>query len=293
MEVKLKYRIDKLLKQVDVAGSKAASEHDALSFKPNVANLAATAAADADDDDAENDEDDEDEFSINPMDPAGRSKAGAATAIYRPPRISATPYQDGATTSRRAAKLAATASRSRLLRELEDELGDAPESRSATLTDASARTEEIDAHFAERARYEEDNFLRVNYTKQDKKLRKQRDRVANMGDEMRGLMADFEDEEAKPAKPRGPPGAKKRVRNDDAAESGRNHVDEMLGFLENKRAKRKKTALYDGGGNDDGPLTDGSGALSAEFQKARKSAGKKLRGEANKDMRRAQRAQFE
>ncbi|ORZ40056.1 hypothetical protein BCR44DRAFT_48945 [Catenaria anguillulae PL171] len=271
MESKLKYRIDKLLKMGEAPSAAAG----ALSLKPNL--------TDFDQGDA-NEEEDEDSDAEYDSDSNKRSSHNQKDGgVYRPPKLAPVHYESsapgGSAAARRAARLAATASRSRLMRDLEDELGDAPEARSSTLADASLATEEIDAHFAERQRYEEDNFLRMNLTRADKKMAKQRGRVANMSDEVKELMADFASEEEHDRRP---------SRRDEARGVGRkgtakNNVDDMLEFLETKRAKRKRPSDRGEGVE----LLDGVEVDGTKFGKDKKAAKRKLRKAAARDTKRA------
>ncbi|KAI9168568.1 hypothetical protein H9P43_007941 [Blastocladiella emersonii ATCC 22665] len=271
MESKLKYRIDKLLKLAETGEQK-----DALSFKPNLADFDADAAADEmDGGDSEDEE----------------RTAAAKAGVYRPPKLAPVRYEEGGAAARQRVnqRAVAAASRSRLMRDLEEEFGDAPEVRTAGLVE-SAATEQIDAHFAERTAFEEDNFLRLNLTRKDKKLAKQRERVS-MGDEVRELMADFADsdeEERRPARKTHPgQRAERRERGDDS----RNHVDEMIGFLESKRAatnKRKRTARDE----DDGSvqLIDGHRGNKDDYARVKAKASKNLQRAVSRDKKRARKA---
>ncbi|KAJ3155526.1 Serine/threonine-protein kinase smg1 [Geranomyces variabilis] len=196
LEQKLKYQIDKLVKAASMADDQSAATGangaslaveresglaaDALSFKPNpAAMLADSAAGDAN---ARGDEDN-------------------ATGVYRPPKLAPMPYDEGrrAKTGRLTEQAKLKASRSRLLRDLRSQYDDRPEEMTAEGTGygaAEVGASKDDEEWAERERYEEENFTRLNMKREDKRLVK---RIAKQGagnrfaNEFQALQEDFAD----------------------------------------------------------------------------------------------------
>jgi hypothetical protein len=171
---------------------------DALSFKPKLADF-----------DQEDSEESEEEDNKTGMDTK-------STDVYRPPRLAPVHYDGDKPKSKGLSyRSRNTLSSSRVLRELEEEYGETPEVRSSNLMDSLA-TEEIDTHFQEKETFEEDNFIRLNYTRQEKRMRKQRERLT-MTDEVKQIVADL-----------------------DGNEDGESHLNEMVDYLESKRTKVKR-----------------------------------------------------
>eukprot|EP00794_Sanderia_malayensis_P019175 gene19175-21096_t len=155
VDLKLKYQIDKLLKLAS-SGEVNNGTVNPLSFKPNPGNLAAKAEVR-----------DEDESADEKKDKSG---------IYVPPKVSAMPYDDDTWTSRKR-KLEERRKQktlnSSLLKDLREEYSQAPEEireDSRWQKSRKEKDEEVD-----RERYEEDNLIRLNVTKRDKKSKREGD----------------------------------------------------------------------------------------------------------------------
>ncbi|KAI9141742.1 hypothetical protein BKA69DRAFT_1124647 [Paraphysoderma sedebokerense] len=184
IETKLKYRIDKLIKNVNSASSSLtdggstggvglAKGADPLMFKPNPSNLVIGGVEDKD----QEDEEGEDE----------------KTGIYRPPKVAPVHYDEGDKVEKLKMKSLVRASRSRLIKDLSHEFSELPEQQPTDGgTSMSSKLEKIDHHFKEKTDFEESNFIRVNYTKQEKKMAKLRRQVrVGMNDEVSNLLSDF------------------------------------------------------------------------------------------------------
>ncbi|KAJ3159309.1 hypothetical protein HDU86_001912 [Geranomyces michiganensis] len=204
LEQKLKYQIDKLVKAASMADDQSAAygangaslaverpttttmeNSNALSFKPNPAAM----LADGGGKDDNNDIDGANDTSNN------------STGVYRPPKLAPMPYDEGrrAKTGRLTEQAKQKASRSRLLRDLRSQYDDRPEEMTAEGTGygaAEVGASKDDEEWAERERYEEENFTRLNMKREDKRLVK---RIAKQGagnrfaNEFQALQEDFAD----------------------------------------------------------------------------------------------------
>lgn len=166
LEQKLKYQIDKLLKtavmhadgKTLVSSSKTDDKtpvvHDPLAFKPNPSAF---------------------------IDGAEATEEGVeqpSTGVYRPPQLVPMPYdqdddEENSRGGRLTTKLKERSSRSRLLKDLRNQFDERPEEMSAEGMgyggrDAANTVE--DRTWNEREVFEEENFMRLNMTKTDKKL---------------------------------------------------------------------------------------------------------------------------
>ncbi|KND04102.1 hypothetical protein, variant [Spizellomyces punctatus DAOM BR117] len=185
LEQKLKYQIDKLVKaatmhedQQDVTGPVSALQ-DPLAFKPNPAAMVSSAT--------NNDTTD------------GQDEAGG---VYRPPKLAPMHYdeQGGRTKTGRLTQAAKEkASRSRLLRDLRSQYDDRPEEMTAEGTGYGAHevgASKQDEKWAERERFEEENFIRLNMTREDKRLAanlRKKGALMRFQDEFQALEEDFRD----------------------------------------------------------------------------------------------------
>lgn len=168
LEQKLKYQIDKLVKaasmhedQRDATGADGESLgtalQDPLKFRPNPAAMLAQEGEDA----------------------QGKAADGEEkTGIYRPPKLVPMPYnEDGRSKSGKLSQQAKEkASRSRLLRDLRAQYDERPEEMTAEGTGYGAQevgASKEDEKWVERERFEEENFVRLNMTREDKKLANQ------------------------------------------------------------------------------------------------------------------------
>ncbi|KAI9008142.1 Sas10/Utp3/C1D family-domain-containing protein [Gaertneriomyces semiglobifer] len=186
LEQKLKYQIDKLVKaaamQEDeefIAGRARTADEaaiaDPLKFKPNPAALLSHKG---DADDAQEDE-----------------KSG----VYRPPKLAPVHFEDEprAKTGKLTQKEKEKVSRSRLLRDLRSQYDDRPEEMTAQGTGYGAQevgASKEDERWTERETFEEENFVRLNLTREDKKLQKklsQKGALLRFHDEFQALDEDF------------------------------------------------------------------------------------------------------
>ena len=177
LEAKQSYRLSKMLQLAAASGEGgegAASRLGDLAERPNPHALlakkggGARAQADGSDDDEEEDE------------------AEGGDGLYRPPKLAAVPYDDepgGAKRERQKQRALARASSSRLVRELREELSDAPRAIHADdfggAVDAdSAAVARLREEESARRAYEEDNFKRLRLTKEQKRAQRVRERAA-------------------------------------------------------------------------------------------------------------------
>eukprot|EP00741_Cyanophora_paradoxa_P024449 tig00022075_g23606.t1 len=159
LDAKLKYQIDKLLRTAALGGAGSAAS-DPLRFKPNPQALLSK------------EEDDGEE---------GAEK----TAVYQPPKLSAVHYDDGdkklKAKEKQKNKARERARKSSMIRALRDELGELPEEESAVgpvlNDDHQLREEEAD-----RTRYEEENFTRLQLTKEQRRKQKLKSRIDPFAD---------------------------------------------------------------------------------------------------------------
>ncbi|KAI8809985.1 Sas10/Utp3/C1D family-domain-containing protein [Cladochytrium replicatum] len=197
LELKLKYQIDKLVSLATTrpenkeGGAKegakkdtiAAVVEDPLRFKPNPMNL------------------------VSKSRDVGRSRGGddegepEHTGVYKPPKLVPMRYDDDpkqAASSRLSARMRERASRSRLMGELAYEFGDRPEELTAEGSGRLAKFANAgnadDERWAERERYEEENFVRLAVTKEDKKYMRRKTKeqgISTFDDEFSNLQSDF------------------------------------------------------------------------------------------------------
>ncbi|KAJ3033381.1 hypothetical protein HDV00_006400 [Rhizophlyctis rosea] len=179
LEMKLKYQIEKLVRAAGEGGGTATGGgeegvvEDPLKFRPNPMGLVVgDAAGDA---------------------ATTTTTEEGKTGVYRPPRVAPKPYNDAQTSRTKTGRLSeaalSRASSSRLLADLRAQYDSRPEEMTAHGTGYG--TKEVgasvdDERFAEREKYEEENFMRLSMTREDKRIHKRL--------EKRGGLARFEDE---------------------------------------------------------------------------------------------------
>ncbi|KAI0242365.1 hypothetical protein L0F63_002192, partial [Massospora cicadina] len=148
VEAKLKYQIDKLVRATNVEAPKESNallEKNPLQFRPNPENLVNDASVETDDKDEDK--------------------------IYRAPRIAPTPFDDRPLSSKKERdemRQREKAARSRLMKDLVNDFDDRPEEQRIIGTFEEAEDPEL----AERRRYEEENFVRLQPSKKaERKIR--------------------------------------------------------------------------------------------------------------------------
>ncbi|KAI8329129.1 hypothetical protein BC941DRAFT_443513 [Chlamydoabsidia padenii] len=174
IEVKLKYQIDKLVRTAVMGTQQLDSDqqtvNDPLAFKPNPMNLMNK----DDDDDDDDDESDGDGEYNNSM---GKSSSTSSSGgVYRPPKMAPVSYDEtGGNKKSREEKneerLREKASRSRLMHDLMTEMNDAPEEVDALggVNEGTGYGERMDRKLAEKNDYEENNYVRLQVTRKEKK----------------------------------------------------------------------------------------------------------------------------
>ncbi|TPX67850.1 hypothetical protein SpCBS45565_g03427 [Spizellomyces sp. 'palustris'] len=184
LEQKLKYQIDKLVKaatmhedQQNVAGPVSALQ-DPLAFKPNPAAMVSSATIDT---------------------TGGQDETGG---VYRPPKLAPMHFDEQGSrtkTGRLTQAAKEKASRSRLLRDLRSQYDDRPEEMTAEGTGYGAHevsASKQDEKWAERERFEEENFIRLNMTREDKRMAanlRKKGALMRFQDEFQALEEDFRD----------------------------------------------------------------------------------------------------
>lgn len=157
LELKLSYQISKLLQfasQTITPANFTAVDQDALLFKPNPSNFVI-------------EETDETESNV-----------------YKPPRLVPVPYSD----KRISQKTKDSALSSRLMRDISSEFSMAPETINSS--GHEARTSKDDDAWNDRIAFEEENFVRMNFTRKDKSLIKRLEKTG-LTNELRDLNMDF------------------------------------------------------------------------------------------------------
>ncbi|CAO3601334.1 unnamed protein product [Absidia cylindrospora] len=164
IETKLKYQIDKLVRTA-VMGTQANKDsvNDPMAFKPNPMNLMSK-----DDDDNDDDESEDDDTMMMRTDDKGD--------VYRPPKMAPVSYDEtgGSKKSkydRDQERLHEKASRSRVIQDLMTEMNDAPEEVDALggVNEGTGYGERMDRKIAEKNDYEENNYVRLQVTRKEKK----------------------------------------------------------------------------------------------------------------------------
>lgn len=107
-----------------------------------------------------------------------------STETYKAPRIAPKFYDEGKKTKKISGRDKEKASRSRLMKDLRSQFENAPEELSAEGTGYTAKEfeTEFDRDLAEKERFEEENFIRLNMSKQERKMR---EKMAKSGGMMR------------------------------------------------------------------------------------------------------------
>ncbi|KAJ8326584.1 hypothetical protein BDEG_24861 [Batrachochytrium dendrobatidis JEL423] len=190
LEQKLAYQIDKLVKAaaMDEDGEKMAydlGDDDAmiknpLSFKPNPSALLGAS---------------------DKTDAQSKQSKDELGGVYRPPRVAPMRYDDSshAQHGRLSQQFKDKASRSRLLGDLQTEFDDRPEEVDAEGTGYGARGATItkeDEKLREREEFEEENFIRLNLSKKDKRIERTmqtKGHLMRFQNEFQDLDADFRD----------------------------------------------------------------------------------------------------
>ena len=155
MEVKIKYQIDKLMKSAalnaDLQSIQEVEEVDAevdpLLFKPNPSSLQSQSVQETEN-------------------------------VYRPPRVAPMPYLETRSKFDKKKTL-----KSRILTDLKDQFDDRPEEFSAAGTgygNRDSNSTKEDQTWNEREAFEEENFMRLNMTREDKKLSKKLSRSGGL-----------------------------------------------------------------------------------------------------------------
>ncbi|KAI8899392.1 hypothetical protein BC833DRAFT_585750 [Globomyces pollinis-pini] len=228
LELKLKYQIDKLIKMAtlntDNQNSNILNANDSidpLQFKPNPSSMF--------NDDNENADDGKKSKNKQDTDNSG---------IYRPPRLAPLHYDPDQSLKKTklSSHLRDVASKSRLIRDLQTQYDDRPEEYDAEGTGYGARevgASKEDEIWKEREAFEEENFIRMNMSKKDKKMAM---KIGKQGGLMRfrnefdDLQKDFNDIS----------GIHKAVEKDERLNPKQTKRKQMYGEEEDKLKKHKR-----------------------------------------------------
>ncbi|KAI8059585.1 hypothetical protein BC940DRAFT_313467 [Gongronella butleri] len=166
IEAKLKYQIDKLVRQ-SVLESQAPGQavDDPLSFKPNPMSLM--------------DKEGQDENEDNDSDDGSEPTSG----VYRPPKMAPVTYNElSSKTSKKdkdEQRMRERATRSSMMKDLMVDMNDAPEESGVyggVHDDINFRSQ-MDRKLAEKKDYEENNYVRLQVTRKEKKHLRNKDRM--------------------------------------------------------------------------------------------------------------------
>ncbi|KAJ3325892.1 hypothetical protein HDV06_002277 [Boothiomyces sp. JEL0866] len=172
LELKLKYQIDKLVKQAQVQVDTDNMEMEALQFKPNPSAM---------------------------INSEKSEKAQLSDEVYKPPKLAPTFYDEDGKKARLTEKMRDKASKSRLLRDLRSQYDDRPEEYDAEGTGYGARevgASKEDEQMKERETFEEENFIRLNLSKKEKKMAQKLGKqggIMRFRNEFEDLQRDFTD----------------------------------------------------------------------------------------------------
>ena len=181
LDAKLKYQVDKLLKAAARAEANgggggegmAFAEDDPMSFKPNPNALVSRDGGGGEDDDEAEDDDDDNQ-------------------VYQVPKMAAVHYAETERASERAEKEARRRKKrmekSAMLRDMREELSDAPKS----VAKNDLRDARVDAEEREKQKFEEDRFIRLVPTRKEKQRKKKMERDAFKMDSLASI-GDFSD----------------------------------------------------------------------------------------------------
>lgn len=165
LDGKLKHQVDRLLKLAE--GGLDAKTLESSMLKPNLAALLGE-----DDEDDENGSDNEEEDS-------DEDESKGRDGVYRPPKLTSTPYpEDGKVSAKEAKRLERQKKRfqdSELFESLREDFGSAPEeSGSGGMAHVSGDLKRLEQEEAERRAFEEERFIRMTLTKKEKNAMKRR-----------------------------------------------------------------------------------------------------------------------
>jgi len=164
IDYKLRYQIDKLVKTADTG---VLDVNDPSNFKARPDLLVSQL------DEASSEESEEEE----------KPKEKHSDKIYRPPKLTAMPYEDDDVMDKRKRQMERARKRalgSSIIRELKEELLDTP----IEISDGSRAQQMYNKAQKERERYEEDNFTRLPITKAEKQRQRRLTTLGTLGDEI-------------------------------------------------------------------------------------------------------------
>ncbi len=183
MDAKLKYPIEKLLSLQSSSFAAAGvsdfnTAEDPLAYKPQL----------ADEEEDDDDEDDEDGAKIASFE-RGESNESKSETIYQAPRLQAVPYTHDATHTSEVQqkRLRQRLRAGEIAQALRHEFTETPETEdnqgAGERINATREYQRMEQRQNEKRKYEEDNFVRLTVTRQEKKERKrlQRENYSNLG----------------------------------------------------------------------------------------------------------------
>lgn len=171
---KLRYQIDKLVKTAITGTTNA---NDPLKLKANPANF----------DDDNSDSDASDDSDVDDESRAERRKssaaAGSSSDKYVPPKITSMPYEDEESAAQKQReRTRKRAINSALIDEWKEEFLDTP----VEILGSSRAQQQLSREAKERERYEEENFVRLPMTREERHRQKRLSTMGALGDEVTG-----------------------------------------------------------------------------------------------------------
>lgn len=165
---KLRYQIDKLVKTAITGTTNA---NDPLKLKANPSNF----------DESDSDEDDSDDDDKLKAEKRKSTTAGGSSDKYVPPKITSMPYEDEESIAQKQRdKIRKRAINSALIDEWKEEFLDTP----IEISGSSRAQQQLSREMKERERYEEENFVRLPMTKEERHRQKRLSTMGALGDEI-------------------------------------------------------------------------------------------------------------
>lgn len=167
----MRYQIDKLVKTAITGTTNA---NDPLKLKANPANF-------IDDNSDSSDASDDDDDELRKEKRKSATGAGSSSDKYVPPKITSMPYEDEESSAQKQRERARKrAINSALIDEWKEEFLDTP----TEIMGSSRAQQQLSREMKERERFEEDNFVRLPMTKEERHRQKRLSTMGGLGDEI-------------------------------------------------------------------------------------------------------------
>lgn len=189
----MRYQIDKLVKTAITGTTNA---NDPLKLKANPANF--DGSEDSDEDDSEDDD------KLRAEKRKSTTAAGSSDK-YVPPKITSMPYEDEESIAQKNRdKARKRAINSALIDEWKEEFLDTP----VEISGSSRAQQQLTREMKERERYEEDNFVRLPMTKEERHRQKKFSTMGALGDEITSFRGSLGGSESSKKRKKGGKGKK-------------------------------------------------------------------------------------